>query len=65
MNNINTFYEINNDIINNFDLKNRNYQNLVNIKELNINNKIFETLKKINENNNKEILKDILDLYNN
>jgi hypothetical protein len=36
MNNINTFYEINNDIVNNFDLKNRNYQNLVNIKELSI-----------------------------
>ena len=65
MNTINTFYEINNNIVNNFDLKNRNYQNLENIKELRLNNKIFEAIKKINNNKNKEILIDILDLYNN
>ena len=49
MNNINTFYEINNDIVNNFDLKNRNYQNLVNIQELSVyfttkNGKFYEFL---------------------
>ena len=47
-------------------MKNRNYQNLENIKELNNNNKIFEALKKINNNKEKkEILIEILDLYNN
>ena len=46
-------------------MKNRNYQNLENIKELRLNNKIFEAIKKINNNKNKEILIDILDLYNN
>ena len=42
------FYEINNDILNKYEMKNRNYQILKNI-ELIDNNEIFNRLKKINK----------------
>ena len=42
---MNIFYEINNDILNNYEMKNRNYQILENIKLI-TNNEIFTRLKK-------------------
>ena len=42
---MNIFYEINNDILNNYEMKNRNYQILENIKLI-TNNEIFARLKK-------------------
>ena len=65
--NINIYYEINNNILNNYEKKKRNYQMLQNINQINnSNNKIFNNLKNINEMNNiKEKLNNIMDLYNN
>ena len=59
---INNYYDINSDILNNFDIKNRNYQNLENLNEINNNNIIYKKLKGINDNAN---IKDIIDLYKN
>ena len=42
---MNIFYEINNDILNNYEMKIRNYQILENIKLI-TNNEIFTRLKK-------------------
>jgi small GTP-binding protein len=42
------FYEINNDILNKYEMKNRNYQILENIKLID-NNEIFNRLKEINK----------------
>ena len=42
------FYEINNDILNKYEMKNRNYQILENIKLID-NNEIFKRLKEINK----------------
>ena len=59
------YYEINNNILKNYEVKNRNYQVLQNVNEI-INNKIFEKIKAINDNNDlKHKLGDIIDLYNN
>ena len=63
---INIFYDINNNIINNYDIKNRNYELFKNIYEINNNNSIYEKLKYIN--NNKDInnkINYIIYLYNN
>ena len=57
---INHYYDINNDILNNFDIKNRNYQNLENLNIIDNNNIIYKKLKEINKNPN---IKDIIDLY--
>jgi len=46
------FYDINLDILNNYEYKNRNYQILKNINEINVKNPIFELIKEINENKN-------------
>ena len=63
---INSYYEINYNLYENYNIKKRNYQILNNINEINNNNNINKILKKINENNNiKEHLNDILDLYDN
>ena len=63
---MNIYYEINNNIIKNYEVKNRNYQILKNINEINNNNKIYEKLKNINEYNNiNDKIKDIIDIYNN
>ena len=58
------YYEINNDILNNFEKKNRNYQILENIKEVSVNNEIFGRLKNINKMKNfNELIFNITDLY--
>ena len=49
---MNTYYEIYKDLISNYKIKNRNYQILQNIKELNDNNEIFKCIKKINSIDN-------------
>ena len=65
INTINIYYEIYNDIINNYETKNRSYQVLSNIKEIGINNDIFKDLKKINgiKDINDKIIH-IVELYN-
>ena len=65
MNIVNIFYEINNNIINNYDSNNKNYQILKNIKEIN-NNEIYNQIYNINTMNNiKNKITSIIDLYNN
>ena len=58
------YYDINIDILNNYEYKNRNYETLKNINEINIKNPIIELIKDINENKNMgtNIFK-IIDLY--
>ena len=59
------YYEIYNNIFNNYKMKNRNYQKLQNIKEINANNDIINNIKKINDINNlTDKLVNIMDLYN-
>ena len=62
---INKYYEINNNIVENYDKKRRNFQVLKNLKEINNNNKIIDIIKNINNNNIKDKIYDIIDLYNN
>ena len=63
---LNIFYDINNNIINNYDIKNRSFELYQNINEINNNNIIYEQLKNINNNNNfKNKINNIIDLYNN
>ena len=63
---IESYYDINNDIINNYKKKNRNYEVLNNTNETIFKNKIFEEIKKINENDNiNKKISDIISLYNN
>ena len=60
---MNIYYEINNNILKNYEENNINYQILKNINEIN-NNKIFERIKNINSYTNiKDKIQDILDLY--
>ena len=65
VNTMNVYYEINNDILNSYEIRKRNYQMLSNIKEISINNDIFEKIKNINriDNINDKIL-NLFDLYN-
>jgi len=57
------YYEINYDIINNYEIKNRNYQNLKNLEELDNNNDILEKLKKVNQAENiKDKIIDMIDI---
>ena len=57
------FYEINNDILNKYEMKNRNYQILENIKLIK-NNEIFNRLKEINKLIDfKDKMCSIIDLY--
>ena len=51
-NNLDNYYKINEDIINNYDIKNRNYEILQNINELNKINNITEELNEINNDKN-------------
>ena len=61
---INKFYEINNNILENYDVKKRNFQVLKNLNEIDNNNEIIQIIKKINNNNNiKDKISTILDLY--
>ena len=48
---MNKYYKINEDIINNYDNKNRNYEILYNLNIIKNNNKIIEELKNINNDN--------------
>ena len=67
MKSINSFYEVNEHILNIYDKQNnRNYQILQNIKLINTNNEIFQALKKINKiTDDSDQFSDILKLYNN
>ena len=63
---MNKYYEINNNIINNYNKKNRNYQILQNINQIKDNNEIYNILDNINKTSNaKDKLYKIIDLYNN
>ena len=63
---LNIYYEINNNILNNYDDKKINYQAFKDINEININNEIYEKIKNINETTNlKNKIISILDLYTN
>ena len=61
---INTYYEINENIFNSYDKKNLNFQILKNLNEINDTKEIYNSLKNINMNNNidKKII-DIFELY--
>jgi hypothetical protein len=61
---MNIFYEINNDILNNYEMKIRNYQILENIKLI-TNNEIFTRLKKMDKMKDyKEKIFSLIDLNN-
>ena len=62
---INQFYEINKNILENYENNKRNFQILKNLDVINSNNKIFEILKNINIDNINGKVYDILNLYNN
>ena len=63
---INKYYELNNNIIENYNVKKRNYQNLKNIDIIDNNNEIHKKLKDINNNKDtKDKLNSILNLYSN
>ena len=63
---MNIYYEINNNILNNYQKQNRNYQILKNIQQININNEILNKIKNINNANNiKNTFFEMIDLYNN
>ena len=61
---MNIYYNIKKDLINNYDNKNRNYEIMHNLKEIN-NDNIFDEINKINNENiiNNKI-KDIINIYN-
>ena len=62
---INKFYEINNNILENYNIKKRNFQVLKNLNEINNNNEIIKIIKNINSNNDiKNKISNILDIYN-
>ena len=62
---INKYYYINKNILDNYEVKNRNYQVLENIKQIIINNDIVTKLKNIKDNKNiNDKINDILELYN-
>ena len=62
---MNIYYEINNNILKNYEKKNRNYQILQNIKQINNNNKIYKTMNDINKMTNiKDKLYNMINLYN-
>jgi len=48
--NLNIYYNIKKDLINNYDNKNRNYEIMQNLKEIN-NDSIFDEINKINNEN--------------
>ena len=66
MESINSFYEVNEQILNIYEKQKRNYQILQNIKEINKNNEIFQALNKINKiTDDSDQLFNILNLYKN
>ena len=63
---MNIYYEIFNNILNGYEKKNRNYQILKNINEINNDNKIIEALHEINKASNiMDFFNNIFGLYNN
>jgi len=64
---MNNFYDINSNILNNYEKQNRNYQTLENINQLvNNNNEILKIISNINNMSNiKEQLYNTINLYNN
>ena len=63
MDNIEIYYKINNDIMNNYEIKEINYETLQNINE--INNSIIEDIKNINNDNNiNNQVNNLLNIYN-
>ena len=63
---MNIYYEINSNMINNYENKKRNYQILQNIKQINNNNAIYYSINNINKMTNiKDKLYNAIDLYNN
>ena len=61
--NLEIFYNINNDIINNIDIKNRNYELISNLTKIYNNNIIKDLEKIVNENNINYKINNILDIY--
>ena len=61
--NMEIFYNISNDIIN-YEIKNRNYEILQNIKEINNNNIVEEINEIINDNDIKNKINNIITIYN-
>ena len=62
--NMESYYKILNNIYNNYDVKNKNYQSLDNMNQININSDIYLEITEINNNiNYKEKLKSIFDIY--
>ena len=57
---VDLYYQINEEILNNFDPRNKNYDILYNINEIIRKNRIFEEVKIINMSNK---LNDVLDFY--
>ena len=61
---MNKYYNIKKDLINYYDNKNRNYEIMYNLKEIN-NDSIFDEINKINnENKINNKFNDIMDIYN-
>ena len=50
--NMETYYKIFNNIFNNYDVKNKNYQVLKNMNQIDTNNNIYKEIFEINQNNN-------------
>ena len=61
---LNIYYEIDKNILKNYEAKNRNYQILQNINQISVNNEILQKLKNINEPEDiKNKIIGIIDLY--
>ena len=59
------YYEINNDILKNYKIKNKNYETLQNIKEINITTHLFEKINDMNKYQNfNDIIFNVIDIYN-
>ena len=59
-----TYYDINNDLLNNYINKNRNYKTLLNINEISNNNEIYDLIKNMNNNIDfNSIVKNIIDIH--
>ena len=60
-----TYYDINNDLLNNYINKIRNYKALLNINEISNNNEIYDLIKNMNNNIDfNSIVKNIIDIHN-
>ena len=65
VNTMELYYEINNDILNNYKINNKNFETLQNINDINITIELFKKIKDINKNQNfKDIIFNIIDIYN-